>query len=214
MKNIYINSRIHPLLVNAMRIPRQRQWIYSQGETWLLLTPGRLARLANWLGMSDSRVFRLIGLVKRYSGRPDAFCRRLGIPETVYYPPEDYPPALCPHCDGVHFPHPEEIGRVCDACHEKEALGVRNRPCGGQLRDRHADRAARERLLEMDSSLFYQGELSPNYKLNLHRRLDRDWDKATNRILTGGTYRQVAREFDCSVGVLHRRVKERSWENN
>ncbi len=42
-----------------------------------------------------------------------------------------------------------------------------------------------------------------------------DWGDAVNRILLGGQYREVAREFGCSVGALYRKVEEaKYWEWN
>lgn len=214
MKNLYINSRLHPLLVAPYRRGRTRNWIFSLGEPWLLLTPSRLARLASRLGIDDRRVSRLVGLVKRHNRRPGDFCRRLGIGEARYYRAEEYPLELCPRCDGVFYPHPEDAGAVCESCRANELFADRWKPTTAMDMDRMADEAARQRLSKADPSAFYEGRLSPNYKLNLARRLDRDWDRAINRILMGGSYREVAREFDCSVGLLHRKVKERHWENN
>ncbi len=212
MKNLYINSRLHPLLLAPADSPVQ--WIHSMGEPWLLLTPDRLCRLADRLGLADRRVRRLVGLVRRHSGTPELFCRRLGIGENRYLRPDEYPPALCPRCDGLHHPHPEDAGLVCPDCRERERRAERSRPGGGALRDRRLDLEARRNLRVRQPGDFDGEALSPNYKLNRNRRLERDWDRAVNRILMGGAYRTVAKEFDCSVGLLHRKVKERFWENN
>lgn len=215
MKNLYINSRLHPLLVGSTRNGRGRDWIFSRGESWLLLTPARLAALADRLGLADGRVHRLIGLIRRHSDRPNDYCRRLGIRETVRLDPKDYPLVSCPRCDGIHQPHPEDAGMVCAECREQEQKAIARRPPGGAMRDRQEDRLARDILFEKSPGSFDEGVLSPNFQYNLKRRLHRDWDKAINRILMGHTYRQVSREFDCSVGLLHRKVKEhRNWENN
>ncbi len=212
MKNLYINSRLEPLLL-AIAQP-VRDWIFSRGEPWLFLTPGRLAGLAGRLGRDDGRVRRLIWLVRRHSGAPEAFCRRLGLAEARYLRPDEYPPAFCPRCDGLHHPHPEDIGQVCPDCREWERSALRRRPGGGAMRDRRLDRQARETLRRFQPGEFDGERLSPNYKLNRHRRLERDWDRAANLILMGFAYRAVAKEFDCSVGLLHRKVKERYWERN
>lgn len=212
MKNLYVNSRLHPLLV-ADSLPA-REWIFSRGEVWLLLTPGRLRLIAAKLGAIDSRVHRLLALARRHAARPELFCRGMGVEDVGYVPPDQYPPALCPRCDGVHYPHPEDAGTVCSDCRETARRSERLRPGGGELRDRRQDRAARELLRRNEPRSFDGDVLAPNFRLNLNRRLERDWDKAINRILMGGAYRKVAREFNCSVGLLHRKVHERQWENN
>lgn len=215
MKDIYINSRLHPLLMGRRRLAVPPVWLFSRGEPWLLLTPPRLATLAERLGLRDARVYRLLSMVKRHAFRPEAFCRRLGVEEIRQSDPDTYPFALCPRCDSVHHPHPEDADLVCGQCRERERREARTRPAGGEIRDRRRDRAARADLLEKHPGLFDDGTLSPNHQYNRHRRLVRDWEKATNRILHGHTYKQVAKEFNCSVGLLHRRVKERKhWENN
>ena len=212
MRNLYINSRLHPLLIAPF--PPVRIRIFSRGEPWLLLTPRRLEALATRLGLGDARVGRLVGLVRRHLEHPEWYCRRLGIGETRHYRPEEYPPALCPRCDGLHYPHPEEAAAVCAGCREAMERERRSAPGGGTLVDRRRDKAARRRLLAKDPGSFDGEVLSPNYKYNRARRLERDWDQATNRILMGLSYRQVAKEFNCSLGLLHKRVKERHWENN
>lgn len=213
MRDIYINSRLDSLSVAARRRPRNR--IFSLGNPWFLLTPRRLARLAFMFGLDDRRIERIITDVRRHSGNPRAYCLPLGMETEPYYDPEDYPPALCPVCDGVHQPHPLDVYQPCSECLEKKRIIERNSPGPLVKRDLELDEIARIFIREREPSMLCDGELSPNWRYNYPRRLVRDWDAAVNRILTGGTYRQVAREFDCSVGLLHRKVKERNfWEDN
>ncbi len=214
MKNIYINTKLAPLLIDTNVFTRLRGWIFSQGMAWLLLTPRRLQRLAERLGLEDDRISLLVRLARRYSCSPERYCRALGIEETRYYEPEDYPFALCPCCDNVYYPHPEDTSELCEDCQREVEADARRRQTPLRKRERRGDKLARQRLWNADPSQFHQGELSPNYKLNLHRRVYRDWDAAMSQILLGRTYKQVAREFDCSVGLLHKRVQERYWENN
>lgn len=213
-KNLYVNSRLHPLLVGPLSSGVRRDWIFSLGEPWLLVTPDRLAGIAGRVGKGDGRVHRLLGLVRRHCGDPEVYCRRLGVAATRRLEPEDYPLVLCPRCDGAHFPHPEDAGAVCAECREAERIAQRGRPGGGEILDRRLDRAARRLLYDRHPDSFHDGALCPNYRYNLRRRVHRDWDRAANRIFMGHPYRQVAREFDCSVGLLHSRVKERHWERN
>lgn len=211
-KNPYVNSRLHPLLIAFRRRPRA--WLFSLGEPWLLLTPARLQRLAARLGLADERVDRLVGLVRRHDAGPEEYCRRLGIEESRYIAPADYPPAVCPHCDNVHLQHPVDAEGVCLECLEREQNDRWLIP-GGTLRDRIEDLEARGFLRKEHPDDFDDGVLSPNHRINKSRRLDRDWDRAVNRILLGLSYRDVAREFRCSVGALHKKVHERApWENN
>lgn len=215
VKNIYINSRLHPLLLAAHPWRRAADWIFSQEEPWLLLTPMRLGKLADSLGRRDSRLVRLFGLVRRHAPHPELYCRRLGVKEVIQPHPDAYPVVLCPRCDGVHAPHPEDVGCVCGRCRQEEWLLERKRPGGGLLHDRARDRAARRFLMQKDPDSFENGALSPNSQYNRHRHLIRDWDRAANRILHGVPYKVVAKEFDCSVGLLHRKVMERKhWEDN
>ncbi len=84
-----------------------------------------------------------------------------------------------------------------------------------RVAERKADEIFRERLRRKAPDAFDNGVLSPNWRINKHRRLERDWDAAVNRILLGGQYRTVAREFGCSVGALYRKVEEaKYWEWN
>lgn len=213
MKHLYINSRLHPLLV-ALSLGVPRTWIFSLGEPWLFLTPGRLARLADRLSLADSRIGRLIRLVRRHAPDPRAYCRALGVKGGPQLTPDRYPLVLCASCGGVHYPHPEEALEACPDCREAAAARERKR-ADGAVRDRQRDQAARRAMLRKDPYSFDQGVLSPHWRINHSRRVHRDWDAAVNRILMGGAYRQVAREFECSVGLLHRKVRERRhWENN
>lgn len=215
MKNLYVNSRLHPLLIALRGKKTAKKWIFSQGEAWLLLTPERFAHLASRLGLGDGRVFRLMGLIRRHSAVPERYCRLVGLPGTRQLKPEEYPLALCPRCDGAHYPHPEDAGRICPECAEKAFQAERRRPGGGELRDRREDDLARRRVRRKEPRSFNGNDLSPNFRINLNRRVHRDWDLAAHRILTGGRYKDVARDFDCSTGLLHRQVRKRThWENN
>lgn len=171
--------------------------------------------LASRLGLEDIRVGRLLRMIRRHSPSPAAYCLPLGVESEPQLAPDDYPPALCPQCDGVHNPHPEDVDRVCPDCVERERLADRGRPSALTLMDRSLDRAARGNLMEHQPRCFDDGILSPNWQSNHHRRVHRDWESAVNRILMGWAYREVAKDFDCSVGLLHKKVMEaRHWENN
>ncbi len=214
MKNVYIDSRLRSLAI-AWRAERPKTWVFSQGRPWLLLTPARLARLAALLGLEDERIARLILQVRRHSPTPSSYCRPLGIVVEDPAPDGRYPFAICPVCDSVHHPHPLDAGLACPRCREQEEVRRRRQPTPGRLADALADSRVRDVIRANDPGAFDDGVLSPNWKLNRRRRLERDWDAAVNRILTGGRYRRVAREFDCSVGLLHKKVHEcRAWENN
>lgn len=214
LKQVYINSRLHPLPVGtqtAKAAPRPPDWLFSQGDKWLLLTPPRLARLAATLGLEDARITRLLSAVRRWHPRPEDFCRAAGAPETKQVSPRNYIPVACPGCGHVHYPHPEDAFAPCPGC------AGRGDPRGARrTAERKADAFFRERLRKHAPAAFDdKGELSPNWRLNRRRRLERDWDSAINRILLGGHYREVAREFDCSVGLLHKKVSEaKYWEWN
>lgn len=215
LKQIYINSRLHPLPVaTPARLPAPREWIFSQGDRWLRLTPPRLRRLAIMLGLEDPRVGALLHEVRRWHPHPEHFCRLLGVEEVVQTNARNYIPVVCPNCDNVHYPHPEDALRPCADC---AAKAVEEDPYRRRTRDaeKRRDARARERLLRKNPAAFDEGRLSPNWRTNKSRRLERDWDNAVNRILLGRPYRAVAREFDCSVGLLHRKVSEaRHWEWN
>lgn len=214
MKTLYVNSRLHPLLLGKPEIGKSREWIFSLGEPWLLLTPQRLQNLAMRLGLGDGRIHRLIGLVRRHAEQPETYCRRLGIRESLHFAPAEYPFALCPRCDGVHYPHPEDTNKVCQDCRNKEHDEERLHPGGGAILDRRLDKLARRALRRNEPRSFNSAGLSPNHRINQRRRVERDWEKAAHCIMLGLTYRRVSKEFDCSVGLLHRKVHERPWENN
>ena len=209
MKQVYVNSRLYPLPVATSR-PQPREWIFSLGDRWLLLTPPRLLRLGTLLGLEDVRVANLLGAVRRWHPHPERFCRAFGMEETRQTLPPDYPPAVCPECGNVHTPHPEDAARICPECVAKKPPADTPRAAEERL-----DLRVRSRLLREDPDAFSDGALAPNWRINKRRRLDRDWDCAVNRILLGHRYRDVAEEFDCSVGLLHRKVSEaRHWEWN
>lgn len=209
MKQVYVNSHLRPLPVAVSR-PEPRQWIFTGGDKWLLLTPPRLLRIAILLGLEDGRVSGLLGAVRRWHPHPERFCRALGVEEASQVPPRDYPPAVCPECGNVHNPHPEEAAERCSEC------AARERPADTpRAAEKRVDARVRARMLKDDPGAFEEGALNPFWRMNRHRRLERDWSGAVNRILLGRPYREVAREFNCSVGVLHKKVTEaRSWEWN
>lgn len=153
-RTIFINSRLHPILVDQRYATKN--WIWTLGEPWLQLTRGRFDRLTKMLGRDDVRIKKLL-LVMLFG--------------------------------------------------EAKALGGINRLPKVE-EDKKLDREARERILFMDPSAFDDGVLSPNWKINNSRRLDRDWDCAINSILIGQSYRDVSKQHNCSVGLLHRKVKE------
>lgn len=213
MKILYINSRLHPLLIAPRPRHKNRTWLWTRGEPWLLLTPGRLERLAVRLGLTDDRVDSLFGLVRRHSPCPELYCRRLGVPEVGHVPPEAYPKTFCPRCNGILAAHPEDTGALCPYCaREKERSD--NAVAGGRQADIREDHGARLRVLSKDSFALTEQVLGPNPKYNQHRVVERDWNQAVQRILRGATYRGLAREMRCSVGLLHKKVMERRWECN
>jgi hypothetical protein len=115
----------------------------------------------------------------------------------------------------VHYPHPFDAAIPCPRCREKEEKRLGAEPTPNQLRDSRADGIARAGHYRDNPWSFRNGELSPNWRLNESRRLERDWDEAARRVAMGAQYRQLARELHCSVGLVHRRVAERRhWENN
>lgn len=216
MKNVYINSRLHPLPVGIPALPRAaREWIFSLGDRWLLLTPPRLRRVAARIGLEDIRTARLLRAVRRWHPHPEDFCRALGVEEAVQPAPRNSIPVVCPSCDNVHYPHPADAFDPCPECVGAVAAADRRRPLPLRVAEEQVDRRLRSRLLREDPSAFDAGVLSPNWRINRRRRLDRDWDGAINRILLGRSYRSVAREFDCSPGLLHKKVSEaKHWEWN
>lgn len=212
MKHIYVNTYLHPLLLAVARSPKT--WLFSEGEPWLYLSPGRLSRLANRLGLADCRIDALLYLIRRHAPDPGSYCRALGLKRVRQYHPREYPLELCVGCGGVHFPHPEDVNLPCPDC-EAELQRRQKGIAGGAARDRRQDKRARHRLSTKDPRSFDGEALSPNWKINYRRRLHRDWEQAINRILMGCAYRTVARDFNCSVGLLHKKVQERKfWENN
>lgn len=213
MKHLYVNSRIHAICLPHHLLPVD--WRWSQGMPWLLLTPVRMGRLAGRLGLGDPRVERLVRLIRLYAARPLEFCRPLGLEAESGDGGGEYPPVVCPRCDSVHNPHPVDASFPCRDCVEKEREAECLAPTPRALADKAADVAARAFIAIASPELHRGGELAPYCKDNASRRLDRDWDAAVGRIRMGMSYRRVAREFDCSVGVLHKRVMERKyWENN
>ncbi len=215
MRNFYIDAKLAYISLPANEMPPEPR-IFSQARPWLLLTPRRLERLAQLLGFQDSRVLDLFRQVRRHSPEAAEFCRRLGQPPPPE-PGEEFPLAVCPVCDSVHRPHPDDRLLACPACRRRQEERQCREPSPGVRRDRQADLAARRYIRENDPDAFRDGVLSPNWRLNEARRLERDWARAVNRILMGGGYRVVAREFDCSVGILHEKVRERErevWQDN
>lgn len=212
MKHLYVNSRLHAICLSARLEPRP--WRFTLGEPWLLVTPTRLRLLTILLGLRDPRVERLVQLACRYGENPERFCLPIGVdaPETT---PDGHPFALCPKCDHVHYPHPLDADKPCPECEVDQRLLDRDLVSPVTLADRAADRAARAHIQEEHPDSFYKGELAPNWRINARRRLERDWVAAVQRIGLGVGYRQVAEEFACSVGLVHKRVQEhRHWENN
>ncbi len=213
MRNFYIDAKLDYISLPVSEKPPENR-IFSQARPWLLLTPCRLERLALMLGLADPRVDALVRVVRRHAPDASEFCRRLGCPP----PPEvgeEYPIAICPICDSVHRPHPDDRELACPECRRRAEERQARQPSPKVLKDRAEDQAARRTIQENDPEAFRDGVLSPNWKINESRRLERDWDRAVNRIVMGGSYRKVAREFECSVGLLHRKVKEnRPWDDN
>jgi|GEM_PF-4305909 hypothetical protein len=214
MKHIYIDSRVTPLLLDAAVFIKPRTQIFSQGKPWLLLTPSRFEQLIDRLGTRDNRIGLLMRVIRRHARDPARFCRSAHAETPERRALGEYPPVLCPGCDGVHSPHPEDAGEVCDSCRELLRKTRQAAFAGGRTRDKRMNILARERLFELEPSLFRDGCLMPNHQFNAARRLARDWDAAVNQILHGRPYKQVAAEYDCSVGLLHKVVKERYWESN
>lgn len=215
MKQVYFDSRLRSLVLAIRDRRAPKVWIFSQGWPWLILTPHRLERLARMLGLEDGRVEKLVDQVRRHCPDPHRYCRPLGLPAADPSPLAVHPIAICPQCDSVHRPHPLDAKMACAECRERVLARQQTSPSPGQLADLAADASARLNILRNDPGAFVDGMLSPNWRLNYARRLRRDWDAAVNRILIGHTYRRVARDFDCSVGALHRKVHEKAyWESN
>lgn len=212
MKHVYINSHLHPLTL-AVTGRRPREWLFSRGEPWLLLTPPRLGRLGVRLGVDDERVSSLLALILRWHPQPEHYCRSLGLEECAQPSQEEYPLAICPYCDRLHYPHPADALLPCPKCRDEQER--KDEPGPGIMEDRRLDREMRQWMFENDPGAFDDGVLSPNWRINKMRRLKRDWHNAVNRILMGLPYRTVAEEYDCSVGLLHRKVHDHiRWQNN
>ncbi len=208
MKQVYVNSRLHSLPVGVPAcLPAPREWIFSLGDRWLLLTPPRLGRIAALLGPEDGRIARILRDVRRWHPNPEDFLLTPGLEEAAQPGPAPFPVA-CPGCGRIHCPHPEDAEEPCPDC------AGRGSPTRRAL-DAVLDARARALLLRRCPGDFEDGVLSPNWRLNRRRRLRRDWDGAVNRILLGDRYRPVARDYQCSVGLLHRKVTEaKHWEWN
>ncbi len=198
-KRLYIDGKLQILLISAA-FP-ERTWLFSQGKRWLRLTPGRLWRLIAMLGKSDARIRQLIDTVYRFEPHPERYLLPLGIATDQY---GEYAYVVCPVCDTVHQPHVLDADKPCPAC-AREPVPVLT---PGMEQDLRLDALARERLLLNHPQLFYMQSLSPNRKFNPHRRLQRDWQAAAMRIRMGASYRLVAKEFNCSLGLMHKRVRE------
>lgn len=217
MKNVYINSRLHELLIPADRVgaeERPEQWIFSLGEAWLLLTPEILAILARRLGREDARVNRLIRAVRRHSPRVDDFCRRLGLEPVGVWRPEDYPLGECPSCGGLRQAHPEETGAVCLPCERKAERNSRLGMPGGRKADWEANLAARRRILGKSDIAFDPGVVNPYAGKRISRCGDLDWDKARQLRGRGLPYAAVAKAIGCSLGLAYKRLKPAAWFNN
>ncbi|MCC8180460.1 MAG: hypothetical protein LIP23_06075 [Planctomycetes bacterium] len=214
MKNIYINSRLHPLQLAYDPCVAAKTWIWSAGERWLLLTPPRLNRLAKRLGLDDARVEKSFSLIKRNHPYPELYCRALGVEEVRYISPKNYPDMFCPRCHGMHKAHPEDVGALCAYCRGEKRRDEEKTPGTAKKTDTRTNRRARLRVLAHDSLALDAKTLCPNPRYNRHRQVVRDWNMATQRILNGETYRDVSRDLKCSVGLLHKKVKQRSWMNN
>lgn len=205
MKHVYMDSRLQTLALPVREGIEPGNWVFSQGRPWLLLTPRRLRRLAEIAGSGDSRVDDVLVRFHRETVRPGGDGK--------------FPLAICPVCDSPHRPHPTDAVLACPACRAREEKRRLAAPTPPMEEDMRRDAEAREVFRKNFPGAFVDGELSPNWRYNYERRLERDWEAALGRILTGGTYRRVAREFGCSVGLLHKRVTERAperkhWESN
>ncbi len=198
-KRIYIDGKLDYLLIST-DYP-ERTWMFSQGKRWLRLTPGRLWRLIALLGKSDARMQQLTETVHRFETNPERYLLPLGITADQF---GEHPYVVCPVCDTVHQPHVLDADKPCPAC-SVEPIPVLT---PGMEQDLRLDAEARERLLRNHPQLFYMHSLPPNRKFNPHRRLQRDWQAAAMRIRMGASYRTVAKEFNCSLGLIHKRVRE------
>ncbi|MCD8351343.1 MAG: hypothetical protein LUC93_12110 [Planctomycetaceae bacterium] len=213
-KHLYINARLHVICVSATL--HHKDWRFSLGEPYLLLTPRRLRRLRLMLGRRDPRLNQILDVAIRMVDDPAEYCKVMGVrlPRTMR-PETPRASILCPRCDHVHYPHPLDADLPCPDCqaamHRNEAF----KPSPKLLTDRRADRAARKNIGESDPASVYNGHLAPNWRINAKRRLERDWEEACRRISMGLSYRRVAAELECSVGLLHKKVQEQKyWESN
>lgn len=212
MKHIYINSRLHPLMIAVKRGRPARQWIFSQGERWLLLTPGRFARLAMRLGRVDRRIDRIMLLVRRHSPHPEEFCRGVGLEEVRYINPRDYPAVKCPSCGMLHFPHPEDARRTCGECTARDLVDSLRSPSRLERRDRLLHQVARQRILDKSAVAFRPTTINPCLINVQSRRLDKRIARAAKQMVgRGQTYRETSKKLGCSLGVVS---KVNTWEMN
>ncbi len=213
-KLLYINARLNVICVSARM--QRRDWRFSLGEPYLLLTPRRLRRLRDMLDRRDPRLAHILDVAIRMADDPAAYAKALGTRLPRHLRPEaPRGPVLCPRCDHTHYPHPLDAGLPCPDCEAALRRRDAKQPSPVTLADRRDDRAAREIIKENNPEAFYEGRLSPNWRINAKRRLDRDWEEACRRIGMGLSYRRVADQFECSVGLVHKKVKEQKfWESN
>ena len=206
MKDVYINSRLHSLLLRCGVLWPRRTWIFSQGEPWLFLSPKRLHKLMMHLGSGDKRVMRLLRLVKRYAPESEDYLRLLGLPR-VY----DEAAGFCSEC-GALLPDDAAAAMdfLCPSClqNRKYREGV---PTPVQLDDQAADREKRDWILEHDPAALDPSRFAPFPR---RRVVNRDWREAARMIGKGMTYRQVSSRLDTTLSLVHRRVKECYWEDN
>ena len=212
MKNLYVNSRLKPLLISARRATLPPEWIFSLGEPWLHLTPGRLVRVTMRLGLVDPRISHIIKLLRRHSPTPELYCRKLGIAESFHVSPKEYPLTLCPRCDGVQHVHPLEENPVCCTCREQERLAEAARQPDGQVRDLFADRIARVRLLSHSALALHEESIHPPIVHGIPLRKEKEARKtARTSINLGVPYRVISGAVGCSIGWLS---KVKHWELN
>ncbi|MCD8139661.1 MAG: hypothetical protein LUE17_07775 [Planctomycetaceae bacterium] len=213
-KLLYINARLHVICVSSRL--EHRDWRFSLGEPYLLLTPRRLRRLRRIVGRRDPRIQKILDIAIRMVDDPAEYCKALGrrLPRHMR-PGAPRQAVLCPRCDHIHYPHPLDAGLPCPDCEAAMRRREASTPSPVTVADRQADRRAREYIRENNPEAFLDGRLAPNWKYHVMRRLERDWEEACRRISMGLGYRQVAEEFACSVGLLHKKVREQKyWESN
>lgn len=207
MKDIYVNSRLHSLLLRCGVLWPRRTWIFSQGEPWLFLSPKRLHKLAMHLGRDDKRVTRLLRLVRRYVPESEDYLRLLGLPR-VY----DETEGFCAEC-GALLPDAAALApadSLCPSCLQDREYGE-GAFTPVQLEDQAADRTKRDWILKHDPAALDPRQLAP---LPRRRVVTRDWREAARLIGKGMTYRQVSSRLDSTLSLVHRRVKECYWEDN